>query len=700
MQARQPPAENVVVATAAVVGGLLIAQQVAGRALRDALFLSTYPVSWLSGMMLVSALVSVCGALAFAGALARRPPDVVLTGALALQTVLLAIEWRLAAEEPRLIAAALYAQLALLGPGIVSGFWSLVNERFDPHTARRVVGRIGTGASLGGVVGGVLAWAGARVLPVQALFLGLSATGLLVLLVLPRLRAGAVFDGREDDARGGLRAGLRSIRGFPFLRQLATIVALGALADVLLDYLLKVGAARALGDSGELARFFSLFYACVALLTLALQAGVTRASLERVGLSGTVSLQPATLALASAAGLAFPSFAGAALARGVGNALRDSLFRSGYELLYTPLPPWQKRGSKALVDIAADKLGALLGAGLVMLLVAQGSFSDRWLWLLALLAMVSSVLLARQLHHGYVGALEESLRSGLVSLEGEEVQDSTTRLSMTRMSLDRGSLLAAIRELGQSPSLVAAPPDDPFLRIAAELRSGQPDRIRAALAGADPEPGLTHLLLPLLVRDDLLPEVLRVLRRVAPRATGQLVDALVDPHQPLRVRRRIPRVLKACPTPRGVDGLLLGLRDGEFAVRQACGTILAWMRGRYPELAVPTPPVYEAVERELEIEATDTDEQLSHVFALLSIMGEQEPLRVARWAVNGRDARLRGTALEYLEQVLPPAVCRALLRRLGTQAPVAQRPLDAVADELMQSATTLPRRLLSGTRRS
>jgi len=307
------------VRAAAFLGGLLIAQQVAGRALRDALFLSSYSVSSLPGIMLASALVSVCGALAFAAALARRPPGAVLTGALLLQAGLLAGEWGLAAGQPRLAAAALYVQLALLGPGIVSGFWSLVNERFDPHTARRVVGEIGTGASVGGVVGGALAWIGARILPLPALLLALAATSVLAVFALPWLRSEGEAETREGgEAPVGVLSALSSIRQFPYLRQLASIVVLGALAEVLLDYLLKAGAARAFADSGALARFFGLFYAGVALLTLAVQAGLTRRSLERVGLAGTVSVQPAALALVSAAGLLLPSLSVAAAARGLG----------------------------------------------------------------------------------------------------------------------------------------------------------------------------------------------------------------------------------------------------------------------------------------------------------------------------------------------------------------------------------------------
>ena len=703
MNASLPTGDRTAVAAAALVAALLIAQQVAGRALRDALFLSAYSIASLPGMMLVSALLSVCGSLAFAGAMVRRSPLAVLAGTLVLSTLLFGVEWRLAAEQPRLVAAAVYVQLAVLGPGMVSGFWSLVNERFDPHTARRVVGRIGTGAALGGFVGGILAWAGARVVPVPTLLLGLSATSLLVLFALPRLRGAPAPEERDMEATGGLFAGVRWIHEFPYLRQLAALVALGALAEALLDYVLKAGAAGAFASSQELAAFFSLFYACVALLTLVVQATVTRRSLEQVGLSGTVSFQPAAVALASAAGLALPSLTSAVVARGLGGGLRDSLFRSGYELFYAPLPPWRKRRTKALVDVAADKLGSAIGAGVVMLLVAVPFFSARWLWLLALLAMLASLLMARRLHFGYVRALEHSLRSGLVALESDEVLDATTRLSLTRAGLDRESLLAEIRALhAEPPEAPGVSGTDGFLQLAAELRSGRTERIRRTLAEASlPGPELVGLLVPLLARDELFAQVLKSLRRVAQRATGQLVDALVDPDQPAAVRRRIPRVLKASPSARAVEGLLLGLSDPDFAVRRACGLVLGWLRERHAELALAAQPVHAAVARELAAPGPEPEEQLDHVFTLLSAVGEREPLRASHWALRGEDPRLRGTALEYLEQVLPDAVRQPLLRRLGTPraASVPPRQLDEVEEELRLSAVSLPRGLIAGRRR-
>ena len=46
-------------------------------------------------------------------------------------------------------------------------------------------------------------------------------------------------------------------------------------------------------------------------------------------------------------------------------------------------------------------------------------------------------------------------------------------------------------------------------------------------------------------------------------------------------------------------------------------------------------------------------QSLAHVFTLLSLVLPAEPLRTAFRALHTNDQRLRGTALEYLEGVLP-----------------------------------------------
>jgi hypothetical protein len=51
----------------------------------------------------------------------------------------------LAGAWPRLVAAMLYLHVAVFGAPLLSGLWSLINERFDPYTAKRSIGTISTG---------------------------------------------------------------------------------------------------------------------------------------------------------------------------------------------------------------------------------------------------------------------------------------------------------------------------------------------------------------------------------------------------------------------------------------------------------------------------------------------------------------------------------------------------------------------------
>jgi hypothetical protein len=62
-------ADDRAAAAAALLAGGLVGQQVAGKAIRDSLFLSAFRVSSLPGMMMLSAFVSAAAALLFARAM-------------------------------------------------------------------------------------------------------------------------------------------------------------------------------------------------------------------------------------------------------------------------------------------------------------------------------------------------------------------------------------------------------------------------------------------------------------------------------------------------------------------------------------------------------------------------------------------------------------------------------------------------------
>jgi hypothetical protein len=85
------------------------------------------------------------------------------------------------------------------------------------------------------------------------------------------------------------------------------------------------------------------------------------------------------------------------------------------------------------------------------------------------------------------------------------------------------------------------------------------------------------------------------------------------------------------------------------------------------------------------------------VFNLLGLALEREPVRISALAFESDDAYLRGTALEYLETVLPTGIYSALRPHLAAKSTPAlkstpaskRREPEAVRARLLDAAATM-----------
>src|SRR5262245_16965036 len=299
---------RLVVRVATLTAFLLITQQVAAKAARDALFLSNFPPTALPPIMVGSSLASALSVVFFSRAMARLSPSLVAPVATGFAAILLLLEWLVSLSQPRIAAVLVYLHLAIFGGTLVSAFWSWVNERFDPWTARSVVGRIGLGAAAGGVAGGVLAWGASGLLPVPSLLLVTALVGVAAVVLLLKLRrpTAAPVAPIAPAQPGETTTALATLRRVSYLRLLAAVVGIGALTEALLDYVLKAQASVAFREGRDLLSFFALFYTATGVLGLVTQGALSRAALGALGLSGTVSLRPLTVAAAATLGVFDP----------------------------------------------------------------------------------------------------------------------------------------------------------------------------------------------------------------------------------------------------------------------------------------------------------------------------------------------------------------------------------------------------------
>ena len=298
-----------------LTAGLVIAHQVAGKSVREGLFLSTYKFSHLPHMMLGAALAAIPIVLLVARLMTRLGPQKLTPSLFVVSALLSLAEWALLPLFPHGVALAVYLHVSIGGALLVSAFWSLVNERFDPHALKHRIGRITACATLGGLVGGlamerVAHWLNARsTLPVAA--------GMCLLAALASQRlAGSIVEASSPASRVQ-----EPVRFSGYLWTLALLVSSTAAASAFADFSLKHAAVDHFGSAEELVRFFAVFYTVASLLSFLLQALCARFLFETLGLGGTLAISPMLCVGLGAVAALSPSFLSVGALRGADDRL-------------------------------------------------------------------------------------------------------------------------------------------------------------------------------------------------------------------------------------------------------------------------------------------------------------------------------------------------------------------------------------------
>ena len=677
-----------------ICSGAVSAQFIAGKATRDALYLAHLDVTTLPVMVIVTAAVSLMLVFASSRSLRAIAPGTFVPAAFVVSAALLLGSWFVLEWSPRLAAQVVYLQISGLGPMLGSGFWLIATERFDPHTARLNFGRIAGVGTISGLAGALITERVGATVGIDAMLPLLALFNVVCAWQIRRLAGPKALEIHEkameaapDLAATSPRSGLRVLAGAPYLRNLAALVLLGTVGATLVDYVFKVKAVDVFGRGDALLQFFALYYAGVSLVAFVVQSTSAPLVLEKLGLAVTTATPSIALAIGGLGGLVFPGLGGALAARAGEATLRSSLFKMGYEIFFTPIAPYDKRAAKSIIDVGFDRLGDAVGGGLIRVLIMLPAASQYSAILgAAIVCSVIAVAVAQRLSRGYIHTLERSLLDRAVELELADVGDITTRTVMMRtirpprppiQSRPPGETTNTETTTGRVPTAA-----DPEVREILALRSRNRDAVLHVLRSDEGLQGaLIPHIIPLLAWDPVAEDAVRALRKVAEERVGELIDALLDPNQPFAARRRLARVFSVCVSQRAVDGVLIGLEDLRFEVRFQCGRSLAAILEKNPRLRIDKERIFDVVRREVAVgrpvweshrllDTVEADarsfvdeflkdragQSLAHAFTLLSLVLPTAPLQIAYRGLHTDDPGLRGTALEYLEGVLPPDI--------------------------------------------
>jgi AAA family ATP:ADP antiporter len=719
-------ADGPAVVAAAAAGTVMITFQIAGKATRDALFLSSFGVAALPGMVIAAAVVSALVSILLARVMGQSRPSRLVPRLFGLSALLLLVEWGLALEARRPAAVFLYLHFTALGALLVSGFWAIVNERFDPRTARRTISYITAGGSFGGLLGGLLPERVGATLSLTTMLPILAGLHLIAAVLVLTVDRGATHHppGEEpflgDEPQPGAA---RILRASPYLLGLALLVSLTSAAEGVLDYVFKARVAAAATSGEDLLRLFAVFYTVTALLGISFQVTTLRRVLGRLGIARSAALLPAGVSLGAVGAFLVPGLISVTLARGAEVVLRSSIFRAAYELLFTPVAPREKRATKLLIDVGAARLGDAAGGVLIAVaLVLSGAAAGQILLGVTVALSLGALAVARRLHLGYVAALEGSLqrRSGEVP---DPLQDEGSALLQTIGGFDLSGIRQRPAFVSVSPGAAPVEPGDapapssPISSLRKSFASGNAEQIQRALATEPIPPDLIEPAVDLLAWDEVAPQAIRALRAVARTETAVFVRHLLDPAEDFAIRRRLVTVLAASRSRAAFEGLFEAMRDRRFEVRFRAARALSYLAAEIPGLQVDRDRVFGVVMQEMAVERGiwetrqlidlpdddtspmeaevlrgRTSRSLEHLFTLLSLVLPRETVRLAFHGLHTGDRHLHGTALEYLETVLPEAVWRRLwlfLDEGGIQPARPERSSREAMQELLASQDSI-----------
>lgn len=560
------------------------------KPVRNALFLERFGAAGLPIVMLAVAVLGALTATAY-GSLSRRASLERLVSGMFLLVILclgvfrLVLPWDTDAGN-----YAFYVWVAVYGLVTTSLVWQVANTRFNPREARRIFGIIGAAGIIGASLGGLLTAGITDFVGTDNLVLVAAA------LVGGAYRCVAVgMRGRAPRVTGGQASTSGSIVGAlresPLLAWMAVMGALIGIVAVIVDIQFNHFVELSLPTRDAKVAFFGRFLAYFNAVAILIQLLLTTRVLSMVGVGPALLALPASIGLGITGLMLLPGLLSASLLKIGDGALRHSIHKSAFEVLFIPVPDQTRKQAKLFLDATVDSAATGAGALLVLFLTERLGFDYlqlSWvaygligLWLVtvwrvrrAYVETLAGALQRRKLDTSVLtssiaeaGALEVLLGALHDPQNNRRVAfalEALASVSDPRITAEVAPLLrhtsARVRVL--SLRALSSQPFDPSLRDVAEPLLGDGDedvRVAAArLVAAHSLDGPLLTLATLLARDsvEVRSAALGAIARdgseaeralVTPELVEQVLDNVGDDDRAAGERMQVAAVLGGLP---------------------------------------------------------------------------------------------------------------------------------------------------------
>jgi len=418
------------------------------KIVRDALFLSRFPITELPYVYLMAAAIAGAVITIYSRYTSRFSLLQVILGSHAFIVSNVIIFWVLIVfYDFGWVLYAFYIWSAIVGLVAVAQFWTLTNDMFNPRESKRLFGILTAAGTLGGMAGGLGSnWAVSFLFGTKQLLwliVGLFAGAFGVAWYAVREREtvlGANQRGdilpREVPARD-TDGVVRTLYNSRYLQLIAALIFLSVIVSTLIDYQFKAAAKEAYRSTDALAGFFGSYYAWLSVLTVLAQVLLTGRLLMGLGLTPSLLVLPLALFAGSIGLLFWPGLLAATATRLAEASLRTSVNHSGVEILYLPIPDFIKKKVKVFLDVTVERLGDGMAASIILFYTLFLGGSEVTLlsyFSIGLIIIWAAVVFVVQ--GGYMEALRRSLAYREMSLKEVRIDYA-----------DRGTVEAVLKTL-------------------------------------------------------------------------------------------------------------------------------------------------------------------------------------------------------------------------------------------------------------
>ena len=262
---------------------------------------------------------------------------------------------------------------------LVTQFWLIVIEVFNPREAKRLIAFCGSGGILGGVLGGVLAGFLTRS-NLSNLLLPL-ACGLLLLCIfivratffiwhkqLSNATRSYQKQDRTESQQFGFRDSFHAVRKNRYLVVIAVLVVITVIVSTFIDFYFSSAVDEHFTNKEAMQAFFGLFYAGLLTFAFFVNIFLTSLLLRNFRIRLTLLLTPVTLFIGVLAVIFAPfTLSTAVLIKSTDEGLGFSLQQSVRELLYIPVSSELKFKAKPFIDMFINRFAKVLAAILLFL---------------------------------------------------------------------------------------------------------------------------------------------------------------------------------------------------------------------------------------------------------------------------------------------------------------------------------------------